>query len=393
MVDQSDQADQTDPSAVQSVADMPSWLTSAQLRLIPVAHDPFADDQGTSDQGDQTQITPCWLCTAQTRLIPVTHDPFADKPSLLAQAVSPVTNTPSTYARMNREAREQMGQGLNELFGAQPGGPIAQETEEARSRAFKGLYDLGAGALGYTFSPINAAIHSIVSQPLENTIGVPSAWTNFGASFFIPVPGFGMLKVNKVSEFPHVFPNYRAPNPETTLSEVRPKIRDGVADAPDASAGDTSARANTGTSPPSPLATSAGLPQEPIKTEDLGASGGPVAGPREKRLIGSFEPPADIKPRTTTFGIYAHRKAADILQGMHPEVPFILSVEPRMKGVDVTVPAKNIDEVGFEHGEIKPLTESGRRTMIRQIHDWELDPNKVRPITYDANGNVYYFGF
>jgi hypothetical protein len=127
---------------------------------------------------------------------------------------------------------------------------------------------------------------------------------------------------------------------------------------------------------------------------ELGTFGGRAGRPKARRLIGSFEPPADLNYGSTRFGDYTHAEVARILKTLHPNVPFVLRVEPGMKGIDVTVPKKSIDEVGFEHAEMKPLTESGKRTMMLQIQRWGLSSKKVRPITYDADGNVYYhFGF
>jgi len=76
---------------------------------------------------------------------------------------------------------------------------------------------------------------------------------------------------------------------------------------------------------------------------------------------------------------------------MHPNVDFDFRVLPGQRGVDVTVlDAEGISQVGFEFGEIKPLTASGERTMLRQIPKWGLKPVQVQPITYDAQGNIYY---
>jgi hypothetical protein len=58
----------------------------------------------------------------------------------------------------------------------------------------------------------------------------------------------------------------------------------------------------------------------------------------------------------------------------------------------VSVPANYIARVGFAHAEIKPLSASGEKKLRQQIWMWEYDPNTVRAVTYDANGNVY-FGF
>jgi hypothetical protein len=45
-------------------------------------------------------------------------------------------------------------------------------------------------------------------------------------------------------------------------------------------------------------------------------------------------------------------------------------------------------EVGYQFGEIKPLTRSGESTFNQQLQRWGVGP--VQAITYDAAGNVYY---
>jgi hypothetical protein len=58
-------------------------------------------------------------------------------------------------------------------------------------------------------------------------------------------------------------------------------------------------------------------------------------------------------------------------------------------GVDVEVRGQqSIDAVGFQYGEIKPLTASGEATFNRQVSNWNL-PASVQAITYDAAGRVY----
>jgi hypothetical protein len=106
------------------------------------------------------------------------------------------------------------------------------------------------------------------------------------------------------------------------------------------------------------------------------------------RLIGSFEVPTGLKFGTTDFGNYAHQAVTDVLQELHPNVPFEFRVLPGQRGVDVTVPREFADVVGYLYGEIKPLTSSGEATFNRQVQRWGLD--SVQPITYDAAGNMFY---
>jgi hypothetical protein len=61
-----------------------------------------------------------------------------------------------------------------------------------------------------------------------------------------------------------------------------------------------------------------------------------------------------------------------------------------MPGVDVEVPVEDIDGVGFQYAEIKPLSRSGRSRFNNQVLNvWDLE-GRVQAITYDKNGNIYY---
>jgi hypothetical protein len=118
---------------------------------------------------------------------------------------------------------------------------------------------------------------------------------------------------------------------------------------------------------------------------DSSAIAGETTGPQ---LIGSFTAPENLTFGTTSFGNFAHGATADLLQKLYPDVNFELRVLPGQTGADVTVPEKFINDVGFQFGEIKPLTTSGEGSFDRQVLNWNL-PAPVQPITYDAFGNVY----
>jgi hypothetical protein len=109
------------------------------------------------------------------------------------------------------------------------------------------------------------------------------------------------------------------------------------------------------------------------------------AGPPQ---IGSFSPPENLTFGTTLFGNYAHEQTAAVLRSLYPDVSFRFMVLPGQQGIDVTVLADPYGQVGYQYGEIKPLTASGESAFNRKLEQWGVGP--VQAITYDADGNVYY---
>lgn len=104
------------------------------------------------------------------------------KLSPVQKALSPLTSYPETYSRMNREAREQMSHGVDQL--SSPAGALDFA---------KGVGNSALGALGYVTSPINAAYRSVVGQPVEDVTGIPREYTEFAAQLATPGIGFSTL--------------------------------------------------------------------------------------------------------------------------------------------------------------------------------------------------------
>ena len=104
--------------------------------------------------------------------------------------------------------------------------------------------------------------------------------------------------------------------------------------------------------------------------------------------IGQFAVPPDLIPGTAPFGIYAHQHIADLLQAAAPDVKFEFRVNPGQTGIDITVPSQSAADIGFEFGEIKPLSVSGLRRFNTQMRSWN-PPGPVTAITYDASGRIY----
>lgn len=166
------------------------------MQFVPVDHDPFAASQEQS---------------AQPQFVPVDHDPFAgpqQQQSLIERAISPITSYPETYNRMRQEAQGQMAEGLEQV---KAGFSFANTpTPEGVSRSsgladiLKGAGNMAMGGIGYTASPINAAVRSIAGKPVQDVTGIPAEYTDFAAS--LALPGFGMTRAPMLARAPKVKP-------------------------------------------------------------------------------------------------------------------------------------------------------------------------------------------
>ncbi len=52
------------------------------------------------------------------------------------------------------------------------------------------------------------------------------------------------------------------------------------------------------------------------------------------------------------------------------------------------VSPNSVSDIGFQFGEIKPLSPYGVRSFNTQVTKWNL-PGPVQAITYDKAGNIY----
>jgi hypothetical protein len=103
--------------------------------------------------------------------------------SLLARkAAEPITSYPETYSQMNRDAREQIEQGIEQLRQAYQAGvhdPVGY---------VKGLGNVGFGTAGYLGSPISAALRTTAGRPIEELTGIPKEYTEFGLGLTLGSP-------------------------------------------------------------------------------------------------------------------------------------------------------------------------------------------------------------
>jgi hypothetical protein len=112
------------------------------------------------------------------------------KLSPVQKAINPITSYPETYEKMNRESREQMSQGVEQI----------KKADGALETA-KGIGNTAIGAAGYLSSPISAAYRSIVGQPVEDVTGIPREYTEFAAQ--LATPGIGMTGAVKPPSAPN----------------------------------------------------------------------------------------------------------------------------------------------------------------------------------------------
>jgi hypothetical protein len=108
------------------------------------------------------------------------------KLSAVEKAINPITSYPETYQRMNKEARDQISRGADQLSSGLFGHGVVGDLPEFVS----GLGNMALGGLGYVASPVNAAYRSIVGQPIEDVTGIPREYTEFAAQ--LATPGLGL---------------------------------------------------------------------------------------------------------------------------------------------------------------------------------------------------------
>jgi hypothetical protein len=93
--------------------------------------------------------------------------------SLARGAIQPFTSYPETYSQMNREAREQVAHGVEQLK------HVYQPEVHDPIEFMKGLGNVGLGSLGYFSTPISAGLRTIAGKPIEDATGVPKEYTEF----------------------------------------------------------------------------------------------------------------------------------------------------------------------------------------------------------------------
>lgn len=144
------------------------------------------------------------------------------KMSPVEKALSPITGYPATYDRMNKEARDQMSRGVDQLSS---GFSSAKENSfDGAWEATKGAANVALGGIGYIASPISAAYRSVAGQPIEDTTGIPREYTEFGLQ--LATPGLGFPGAGRTA--PSVV---KAEQAVTSAAPVARPVQDGLAGA------------------------------------------------------------------------------------------------------------------------------------------------------------------
>jgi len=142
-------------------------------------------------------------------------------PAVGAAAVRPLTDYLPTQGQYARDGVDEMREGWRNL--------TTRHADEMTNHMgvslsnLKGIAQMGLGVAGYLGSPVNAAIHTIIGQPIEDATGLPSKDTDFAAGLALPfakrVPGMSAPPV-AAARVPAVTPAAVADAPQYTREQA-----------------------------------------------------------------------------------------------------------------------------------------------------------------------------
>ncbi len=159
-----------------------------------------------------------------------------------AAAIRPITTYLPTQRQFALEGIDQMREGWRDYqryLAARPSQlPTAALDEIPKLisplRYFNdlGILKMAMGTANWLGSPINAAVHTVVGQPVEDTTGIPSKYTDFATGFALPfvkrLPGISGPSVESV-RVPRVAPS-ALPDTAETAQGAPGAASDSVAD-------------------------------------------------------------------------------------------------------------------------------------------------------------------
>lgn len=106
------------------------------------------------------------------------------------KAASPITSYPETYQRMNKEARDTVSAGVDQMMHPDS---LTDPNAHGISDVLTGAGKAALGGIGFVASPITAAYRSVLGQPVEDVTGIPREYTEFAAQ--LATPGIGLTRV------------------------------------------------------------------------------------------------------------------------------------------------------------------------------------------------------
>jgi hypothetical protein len=101
-----------------------------------------------------------------------------------ATAIRPITSYLPTQRQYALEGADQVRQGWRDFMGQTLSDHPSED--DLMDAANRGLFHMALGAANWLGSPINAGIHTLIGQPAEDAIGIPSTYTDFAAGLALP---------------------------------------------------------------------------------------------------------------------------------------------------------------------------------------------------------------
>src|SRR6185437_3405791 len=105
-------------------------------------------------------------------------------PAMGATAIRPITSYLPTQRQYALEGADQVRQGWRDFMGQTLGDHPSED--DLMDAANRGLFHMALGAANWLSSPVNAGIHTLIGQPAEDAIGIPSKYTDFAAGLALP---------------------------------------------------------------------------------------------------------------------------------------------------------------------------------------------------------------
>ncbi len=201
-----------DPAPVPHLESSNYWGAPPNALPKPIDDDPFVraaarvrDAVISNARRVQGTALPSWL--PEGGWTPVLRPPVTPS-SALQGALTPFTSYPETYEQMRHEALDLISEGFGQAKRAastrQPtvGQPLARPSSSKGDEFLLGLGKTALGSAGYALSPLDAAVRTVVSKPIEAAFEIPKEYTELAASLWPPKLAIP-IGMSAVKFFPH----------------------------------------------------------------------------------------------------------------------------------------------------------------------------------------------